>query len=74
MYIDWDLVDTADYERRVSALEEEGMTRSDAQGCIDVEISKEQEQKTLALMEALKGMNEHMRESRLAKRRKSSNS
>jgi hypothetical protein len=35
--IDWD-----EYERRVAAYEEEGMSRSDAQGVVDAEMMNEQ--------------------------------
>jgi len=34
-------VDWVDYERRVTALEEDGLTRSDAQGIVDLELLRE---------------------------------
>lgn len=40
--IDWKQVDWNEYERRVQAYEDEGMTRSDAQGIVDMEMEQEQ--------------------------------
>ena len=42
---DWQRnIDWADYERRVEALEAEGLTRSDAQAVVDCELMQEQAQ------------------------------
>jgi len=40
--IDWKNVDWDDYEKRCRKLEDQGMTRSDAQGIVDLEIAREQ--------------------------------
>lgn len=40
--MDWKKVDWAAYEERVAAYEAEGMTRSDAQGIVDMELADEQ--------------------------------
>jgi len=40
--IDWSKVDWQLYEQRVEAYEAEGMTRSDAQGIVDMEMEREQ--------------------------------
>lgn len=40
--IDWLRVDWELYERRVQALEDQGLTRSDAQGIVDMEMEQEQ--------------------------------
>jgi hypothetical protein len=40
--MDWHSVDWDEYERRVQVLEDEGMTRSDAQGIVDMEMEQEQ--------------------------------
>ena len=39
--IDWSKVDWEAYEARVQALEDEGWTRSDAQGIVDIEMEQE---------------------------------
>lgn len=39
--MDWSKVDWDDYEQRVAAYEEQGMSRSDAQGIVDMEIEQE---------------------------------
>jgi len=36
------MIDWEEYERRVAAYEEEGMSRSDAQGVVDAEMMNEQ--------------------------------
>jgi len=40
--IDWKNVDWDDYDRRCRELEDQGLTRSDAQGVIDLQIKREQ--------------------------------
>jgi hypothetical protein len=38
MVVNWKNVDWEDYEKRVRELEDEGLTRSDAQGVVDAEL------------------------------------
>jgi hypothetical protein len=40
-YVDPKTIDRVDYERRVTALEVDGLTRSDAQGVVDLELLRE---------------------------------
>jgi hypothetical protein len=42
--MNWKNIDWNEYEKRVNKYENEGMTRSDAQGTVDMEMEQEQRQ------------------------------